>query len=265
MLTSAINNEPFPCTGLDNYFFATPALRLRLDLIREYVHRKETPVLILGETGVGKSALLNQLVCRADANWRIVRMPAVHSFSTTDVVTFLNSELRLPMRGPARSILKEFDNWLDRLDMCGQTAVIVIDNAHDLCDESLVRLATLREDVRSQNICVVMTGEPGLRSRMSDLLGSSHSQFPMRAINIPSLDQREVAAYIDMRLYHAGLEGKGPFNRATIDEIARSSRGYPGRINQLANGLLYGEHRIIHWQSASRRIRRIMRHWRLAR
>lgn len=261
MQTLTIKKEPFPSTGLDNYFFTTPALRLRLDLIPEYIRCNETPVLILGEPGVGKSALLNQLVCRADHNWRILRMPAVHSFSTDDVITFLNAELRLPTRVPTEEILKAFDNWLDRLDKRGQIAVIVVDNAHDLCDESLARLATLREEMRSQNLSVLMTGKPELRCRLSVLLRASRSQLPIHAINIPSLDKREVASYIDMRLYHAGLEGRGPFSRAMVDDIARSSRGYPGQINALANGLLCGERRKVHRQSTSQRIRRIMRHW----
>lgn len=261
MQIQATKKDPFPSTELDGYFFTTPALRLRLDLIQEYVRRNETPVLILGESGVGKSTLLNQLVCRADHNWRVVTMPAVPSFSNSDVITFLNAELRLPARLSDEERLSELDDLLGRLAMRGRIAVIVIDNAHDLCDESLMRLATLREEMRSQNLCILMTGAPGLRPRMSALMGTTSSQIPMRTINVPSLDPREVASYIDMRLYHAGLEGKGAFSRATIEDIARISRGYPGQINSLANGLLCGKPRKLQWQRASQRIRHVMRHW----
>ena len=137
MLTRDSRGDPFPCNRPDNYFFTTPALRLRMDLLQEYIRRNETPVLILGEAGVGKSTLLNQVVCRADHNWRIVRMPAVQSFSPDDVITFLNAELRLPAGVSTKKMLREFDSWLNRLAMRGQIAVVVVDNAHDLCDESL--------------------------------------------------------------------------------------------------------------------------------
>jgi type II secretory pathway predicted ATPase ExeA len=232
-----------------------------MDLVREYIRRNETPVLILGESGVGKSTLLNQVVCRADHNWRVVRMPAVHSFSADDIVTFLNAELRLPTRVSVEKMLSAFDGWLNRLAMRGQVAVVVVDDAHDLCDESLARLSTLREDMPSKNLCVLMTGEPDLRTRTSAHLGPPGSPAPIHAINIPSLDRHEVTSYIDMRLYHAGMEGRGPFSRATINDIARSSRGHPGRINALANNLLTTEGKRLHWQRASQRIRRIMRHW----
>ena len=241
MQVRAPNRDPLPSRELDNYFFATPALRLRLDVVQEHVRRHETPVLILGGQGAGKSALLIQLVCRADNNWRIVRIPAVPSFSANDVVTFLNAELRLPTRVSAEEMLREFDGWLDRLATRGQVAVIVVDNAHDLCDESLARLATLKHELKATNLSVLMTGKPELRTRLKGATGSARLPMPIFAISIPSLDQREVASYIDMRLYHAGVEGRGPFSRAAIDDISRDSRGHPGQINAMANDLLNGE------------------------
>lgn len=241
MQVRATNKNAFPNHGLDDYFFTTPALRLRLDVVQEHIRRGEAPVLILGERGAGKSALLNQLVCRADNNWRIVRIPAVPSFSASDVVTFLNAELRLPTRVSSGEMLREFGAWLDRLATRGQIAVIVIDNAHDLCDEGLARLATLKRQLKATNLSVLMTGKPELRNRLNGVSRSARSPVPVFAISIPSLDQREVASYIDMRLYHAGVEGRGPFSRAAIDDISRDSHGYPGQINAMANELLNGE------------------------
>lgn len=74
-----------------------------------------------------------------------------------------------------------------------------------------------------------MTGEPKLRRRLSGLLETTRSLTPIRAINIPSLGRREVASYIDMKLYHAGLERRGRFSRATIGEgrAAAHSHGLP--------------------------------------
>ncbi len=241
MPVRATNRDPFPSQGLDNYFFATPALRLRLDVVQEHVRRHESPALILGGPGAGKSALLNQLVCRADNNWRIVRILAVPSFSANGVVTFLNAELRLPIHVSTGEMLREFDGWLDRLATRGQIAVIMVDNAHSLSDESLSRLITLRHELKATNLCVVMTGRPELRTRLSGTPGFRRSPIPIYAVSIPSLDQREVASYIDMRLYHAGVEGRGPFSRAVIDGISRDSRGHPGQINTMANDLLNGE------------------------
>ncbi len=241
MQVRTTNRDPLPSRGLGNYFFATPALRLRLDVIQEHVRRHETPVLILGGQGAGKSALLIQLVCRADNNWRIVRIPAVPSFSANDVVTFLNAELRLPTRVSTGEMLSEFDGWLDRLATRGQIAVVVVDNAHNLSDESLARLVTLKNELKATTHCVLMTGKPELRTRLSGTPGFTRSPIPIYAVSIPSLDQREVASYIDMRLYHAGVEGRGPFSRAVIDGISRDSRGHPGQINAMANDLLNGD------------------------
>ena len=261
MHADAERHSPFPRKGLDSYFFTTPALRLRLDLVKEYIRRGGSPILMLGEPGSGKSTLLNQLVCRADHSWRMVRIPAVPSFSADDVLTFLLAELRLPTRISVDEMMKELDGWLERLAVRGHIAVVVVDNAHDLDDEALARLATLGDDLTSKSLCALMTGAPELRSRLNGLMGSTATARTIPTVSIPCLDKREVASYIDMRLYHAGMEGRGPFNRSTIDDIARISRGQPGRINAMANAVLNGKHSGPRIQCAQQQIRRFMRNW----
>lgn len=261
MQTHDIRHDPFPSRGYDDYFFTTPALRLRLDLIQEYVRRGGTPILILGERGAGKSTLLNQLVCRADHNWRIVRMPAVPSFSAHDVATFINAELRLPTRVSPAEMRAEFRRWLERLRVRDQVAVVVVDNAHQLDDDALLMLATLGDDAQSRNLCVLMTGEPGLRSRLNTLLGERQEPRTIPTVSIPCLDKREVASYIDMRLYRAGMEGKGLFNRAIVEDIARTSRGHPGQINALANDVLNGQRKGTRLRRAEHQLKHLMRAW----
>ena len=196
---------------------------------------------------------------RADHNWRVVRIPAVSTFSATEVGTFLNAELRLPSRVSAGEMLRELDRWLDRISVRDQVAVVVVDSAHELSDESLTHLATLHEQLQSKNCHVLMTGEPRLRSRLKSLKANARSYLSGHVINIPSLDQREVASYIDMKLYHAGMEGKGPFNRTIIDDIARSSHGHPGRINAMASDLLNEDRKGLHWPVTSDQLQRIIR------
>lgn len=261
MRTHDTPHDPFPREGNDDYFFTTPALRLRLDLIREYVRRGGTPMLILGEPGAGKSTLLNQLVCRADHNWRMVRMPAVPSFSAHDVATFINAELRLPTRLPPAQMRAEFCRWLERLRVRDQIAVVAVDNAHGLNGDALIMLATLGDNMESRNLCVLMTGEPGLRSRLNTLLGDRHEPRAIPTVSIPCLDKREVASYIDMRLYRAGMEGRGLFNRSIIEDIARTSRGHPGHINVLANDVLNGRRKGTRLRRAEHQLKHLMRAW----
>lgn len=253
--------SPFPCRKPDGYFFTTPALRLRLDLIRDYVRRGGSPVLVLGESGAGKSALLNQLVRRADHNWRVVRIPAVPSFSAADVTRFLGAELRLPTRHGPEAILESLRASLERLAIRGQTVLVVVDDADDLDNDALGRLATLREAAGRRNLCVLMTGVPRLRPRLNTLLGPASTAGAIPTVSVPCLDRREVASYIDMRLYHAGIEGKGPFDRATIADIARGSGGHPGRINAMANEVLAGAVHGARLERVRHGIARAVREW----
>ena len=253
------HEKPFARAGRSNYFFTTPALRLRLDLIREYISRGETPVSIIGEAGAGKSSFLHQLLSRADHHWRVVRVPAVPSFTASEIITFLNAELRLPVRVSTDQMLRELDRCLERIAVRGQIAVVAVDNAHELSDESLTQLSILPEQLRADNCRVLMTGEPGLPARLKGLPSGSQAASRGQAINIPSLDQREVASYIDMKLYHAGMEGRGPFNRTAIDDIARNSHGRPGRINAMASDLLNSDRKGLQWRRTSNQLQRIIR------
>lgn len=251
--------EPFARGGRSNYFFTTPALRLRLDLVREYITRGETPVSIIGEAGAGKSSFLHQLLSRADHHWRIVRVPAVSSFTAGEVITFLNAELRLPVRVNAKQMIRELNGWLERLAVRGQIALIAVDDADQFNDESLAQLMMLPEQLQADNCRVLMTGEPEFRARSRVVQGNAKAASRGHMINIPCLDQREVASYIDMKLYHAGMEGRGPFNRTAIDDIARDSHGHPGRIDAMATDFLNNDRKRLQWRRTSDQLQRIIR------
>ena len=243
--------------GSESYFFATPALRLRMDLVQDYVQRGETPVLITGETGAGKSAFLNQIMKRVEHDWRVIRIPAVASFSASDIMAFFSTKLRLPVRASSEEMTREFDRWFERIAARGQIAVVVVDGAHELSDQGIAQIARLPECVQSDSCRVLLTGLPDLRARLTGLLG--HSAMPARVINIPGLDRREVASYIDMKLYYAGLEDRRVFSRTVIDDIARCSRGHPGRIDAMAKELLKDHRMGSRWRHTSDRLWRIMR------
>ena len=240
------------------YFYATPALSLRLDLVRDYVGRGMAPVLISGDRGAGKSAFLDQIVRRADSCWRLVRVPAVASLSATEVLTYLNNELRVPIGNSSESMIDELDRYLEKSAMRGRIAVIAVDDAHGLADASLARLVTLRDSLRSGNLRLLMTGLPALRSRLSGFLADARTPVRPHVVTIPSLDEREVANYIDMKLYYAGVDGRGIFSRRVIDDIAHSSRGFPGRIDAMTSALLSGDRGSLNRRWTANRIRQLV-------
>lgn len=227
-----------PGTLGHEFFFTTPALRLRLDLVRDYVQADEAPVLVSGESGSGKSAFLDQIVCRADSCWRLVRIPAVASFTPFEIVSFINTELRLPVGDSMDRMIEELDEFLARVAMRGRIAVIVVDDAHRLAEDALVELVSLGRRLACGNLRLLMTALPELRCRLTALFAGTRAPMRPHVITIPSLDKREVASYIDMKLYHAGVDDWRPFSRSIIDDIAHGSRGHPGRIDAMTDEIL---------------------------
>jgi type II secretory pathway predicted ATPase ExeA len=136
---------------------------------------------------------------------------------------------------------------------------MVVDNAHLLSDQSLIQLTSLRDSLRLGDCRVLLSGEPCLQHRLKKLSGQSRAAAGGHVINIPSLDRREVASYIDMKLYHAGMEGRGPFSRLVIERIARNSNGHPGRIDAMASAFLNGGRQGTQWRRASGQLQRFIR------
>ena len=247
-----------PGSSARGFFFTTPALRLRLDLVRDYIHNGCAPVLVSGESDAGKSAFLDQIVCRADGCWRLVRIPAIASFSPFEIVTFFNTELRLPVGDSVDAMIAELDRFLGKLAVRGRIAVAVVDDAHELADASLVQLVTLSEKLATGNYRLLMTGAPALRPRLTALLNGMGAPVRPHVVTIPSLDAREVASYIEMKLHHEGLDGRSAFCRSIVDDIAHSSNGRPGRIDAITNEFLSGERKRVDGCLAAERIRRLV-------
>jgi DamX protein len=256
--------DPFPEGRPDDYFFTTPALRLRLDLIREHIGQGDSPVLLVGEHGAGKTTLLHRLVLESGCTWRIVRLPPVSSFSAEELITCLANELDIAPHSSDLELFKGLDRWLERLATRGELALVVVDDAHRLGDECLSVLAELPGRTRASNLRVLLCGEPAICSRLRQASRGTSFGAPMPVVRIPSMDEREVARYIDMRLYHAGMDDARPFSRAIIGDIARDSRGRPGHINAIAGRMLRGGPGAGDWQHrAAAVVRRVLRSWKI--
>jgi len=240
------------------YYFATPALQLRLDLVREYIQNTESPVLVCGDTGAGKSLFLDRIVWRADCCWRLVRVPAVETFSPVEVVKFINVELRLPINASSDAMIGKLNRFLKKIAMRGRLAVIMVDDVHELADAALVRLVTLCEELEWANCRLLMTGLPATRSRLTGLLSGVPTQVRPHVVTIPTLNAREVASYIDMKLYYAGVDSRRPFSRTVIDDIAHSSQGHPGRIDVITETLLAADRKSLESQGPAGSIRRLV-------
>ncbi len=116
----------------------------------------------------------------------------------------------------------------------GRQLVIVLDEAQDLTDESLLhfkRLSNLNGEIDG-SITIILIGQPELREQVAQL-PPLDQRISLR-FHLPNLAHDEIASYLRHRLRVAGHADGSIFSQEAVDLLHRTTRGVPREINRLA-------------------------------
>jgi type II secretory pathway predicted ATPase ExeA len=196
-------------------------------------------MLLLGETGTGKSTLLNAILAR--------RLPRVHLACVTNTKLSFAEIMRviLPQLGvtPAErgklELIQQFEQTVsNRLQ--GHRTAIIVDEAQDLSEESLedLRLLANRIGPQEQELQIVLIGHPELVDRLSapslrqllERISTKVSLLPMSA--------EESVAYVECRLAAQGGSARKIFNTKALRRLVDAAHGIPRRLNVLCHNSL---------------------------
>lgn len=178
----ALQERPFEPSVGDERFFATEALQGASLKLRYVLENRQGAAAIVGETGVGKTALLSSILAQLPPSFdSIVRLP-VPTLSPTELLSFLVAELcgDDPADVPSTSFdrdLRRLRKRLAELASEGRSAILAIDDAHLIDDGATLELLRL--------LLGLHDGPPALQwilAGQTDLLS--------RLIRMPDLDQR---------------------------------------------------------------------------
>jgi DamX protein len=233
-------SEPFADAPSGHFFYVGADGEQRLDLMHHLA--PYSPLLvIIGEPGVGKTALLQQFMARAKDNWRITVVTAQLDMDRDDFMASMSESLGLPSQSqidPQAQYLALIAQ-LRALRQTAQVPILLIDDAQNLS----VSLLELIHKLCSENddghiLSVILFGTPQLQS-----LWTNPSLMPLAArithtFEVTPYTEEETARYIRHRLRAAGASEDGPFDSVAINKIHAASGGIPSRINELAQQVL---------------------------
>jgi type II secretory pathway predicted ATPase ExeA/septal ring-binding cell division protein DamX len=233
-------SEPFADAPSGHFFYVGADGEQRLDLMHHLA--PYSPLLvIIGELGVGKTALLQQFMARAKDNWRITVVTAQIDMDRDDFMANMSESLGLPSQSqidPQAQYLALIAQ-LRALRHTAQVPILLIDDAQNLS----VSLLELIHKLCSENddghiLSVILFGTPQLQS-----LWAKPSLMPLAArithtFEVTPYTEEETARYIRHRLRAAGASDDGPFDSVAINKIHAASGGIPSRINELAQQVL---------------------------
>lgn len=235
-------SAPFADHDAGHFFYAGPDGAQRLDLLLHLA--PYSPLLVIaGKPGVGKTALLRQVLRRAHEGWRMALITARVEMGRDDLLREMarGFGLTLDPRIDHQQLYEALITQLRALRQNAQVPILLVDDAQYLSAammELILRLCA--ENDNSHTLSILLFGTPQLQNLLE-----SHALNPLAArvthtFEVTPLDEEETGAYIRHRMRAAGAEDGGPFDAMMINRIHAASGGIPARINDMAQRVLSG-------------------------
>ena len=194
-------------------------------------------ILIQGESGIGKTSLLRQLVLRASESCRICELTATDCIDPRNTLRTMmacfawQAEVDHSLGGAQLRALREHLGILRRN---GYAPVIIIDDADAMTDSVFSIFAQIFEDNSENLLTLVLAGNSSLKDRLTNPLLQPLLAHVAHELALTPFSDDEQEDYIRSQLVSIGVNDMGPFHSAALKFIYVASRGVPKRINELA-------------------------------
>ncbi|HVO95152.1 MAG TPA: AAA family ATPase, partial [Terriglobales bacterium] len=227
-------------------FYTTLHYQEVLATLRYGIVARKGLMLLIGDAGIGKSTLLEQLGRELN----------------TDIDCIVGSDPDLDFSDLLRLVLDTLegvdnaDDDLAMLQRCkhvlhsrleaGRIVALMVDNAEHLACETLEQLlnnfrSAALADQDDNLLQIVLAGRSELKNHLAQ--ARLHSLIPRAEIvcQLQPLRDKDITVYLQTRLQAANLPEK-TFDNAAIDLIAVYSGGNPHWINRISNRALQVSH-----------------------
>jgi general secretion pathway protein A len=200
-------------------------------------------VLLIGDSGVGKSTLLHQLTRELDTNVTCI-FESDPEVNFTDLLRLILGNLEVPPTNSRSSLsmLQRCKVILRSQLQRDRVVSLMIDNADRLRDETLEYLlhnfySAVPAEGDENLVQIVLAGRPKLREKLAQPHLRSLRPRSELVCQLQPLRDRDVAAYLKTRLRAAHLADE-TFDSTAIDRIAAYAGGNPYLINAISNRAL---------------------------
>ena len=237
-----LQRNPFNVSPDRSFFFSTPAHESLLAELLFAIQARQGLMLLTGESGSGKTALLQQLLDTLSRQGVSTAYIFHSSLVVEDLFQFILEGFGVTCKSSRKGdMIRVLHRWLLQRSMSGDTPVIIIDEAQTVPAGTLdeLRLLLNLESSDGKLVQIVLAGQPELDEKLRGTELLHLRQRVMFRCRLPLLSFRETSAYIQSRLARAGGTEPELFPEETVAAIYGYSKGIPRVIN------LLGEHALI--------------------
>lgn len=236
-----LHEAPFSNLHHDKFLYIDADRAQALNLLQHLTHYSNLLLMVQGEQGVGKTAMLQRFIKNAEPDWRICEVSAT---------TMMDAEQLLfqAAQGFGVTRLPEDDGQLQEmlyarvatLHHNDQVPILLIDDAHLLPRDALLTIFNLADAyVNDVNLLrIILFCDPLIEKIINSKDVRLLRERITHTLEITAFDEEATADYLKHRLAVAGFNGGSPFTPKMIKKIYRSSQGVPEKINEFAHQAL---------------------------
>ena len=234
-----LTSKPFELTPNPEFLFLTPSHREALAQLINGIQEQKGFILMTGEVGTGKTAVLRALVQRIDGHANSAFI--INSTLPFDeMLEYALADLGVSdPRGTRAQRLIALNRFLIEQRCAGRNTILIVDEAQNLSIETLeqIRLLSNFETNSAKLLQIVLSGQPELYEKLQrPELRQLKQRIGLRCRLAP-MTAEEVGQYINSRQRVAAAT-RQLFTDAAIQRIAAYSRGVPRIVNIVADHCL---------------------------
>ncbi|MBM3845393.1 MAG: AAA family ATPase [Verrucomicrobia bacterium] len=235
-----LTEPPFSITPNPRFIFYSARHREAFNHLLYGIRERKGFVQLTGEVGAGKTTLCRALLEEMGKNFStaLILNPVLDN---TELLRAVAMEFNLQVKGMDRlELLSEINRFLLAEADAGRDAVLIIDEAQNLSNESLeqVRLLSNLETNDRKLLQIVLMGQPELRDRLEDYSLRQLRQRITVRYHLTPLNRKELGTYVQHRLVISGARGVPVFTSPALWRVFRYSKGVPRLVNALCDKCL---------------------------
>lgn len=235
-----LSGNPFDELTDMKLFFSSETHNETLASLTYGIDQRKGFILILGEEGIGKTAVIQHLIRTLNETVKTVYIDQGHT-SFEHMLKDILAKLGLTLRKQTKGMMfHELYHFLIQCLERNENVVVIIDDAHKLSLETVeeLRLTSNLETSKSKLLQIVLAGRPELNAKLSSEIIRQIKQRIVIRTALQPISVSETRQYIDHRLSTVGRSSQAIFSPEALTMLCKYGDGNPRKINILCHNAL---------------------------
>src|SRR4029453_11848004 len=228
-----LRERPFALSPDPEYLYLSRVHREALDSLRYGIESRAGFIVITGDIGAGKAALLQTIVRRL-ADRTVVARLVNTTLEPRELLEAILLEFGLDTSGKSKPALRrDFGQFLVKQRSEERRPLLVVDEAQNLSAAALeeIRLLSNLETEKSKLLQILLAGQPNLRDTIASAELEQFRQRVAVSYHLIPLAGRKPPAYLPPGLDPPALGPPPRFPADAAELVHRRSGGVPRIIN----------------------------------